>query len=87
MTATDPTIDRMVPRAFTLWNVVPHLAEARALAEAHGEPIAIYRYCDEYGDDVFFLPVATLAELRAWRRPLAEGGDLVVIEAVVAPPR
>ena len=62
-----------------VFNVVPHLAEARKLANLYEEPVAIYRYLDQHPGDVFVRPLVVIDE--AHRRQC----ERLVIEAVVNP--
>jgi hypothetical protein len=63
-----------------VFNVVPHLAEARKRADFYGESIAIYRYVDNRPDDVFYTFAEDMGD--KMRKPYA---DRIVVEAVVNP--
>lgn len=63
------------------FNVVPWLRAARNMADEYEEPVAIYRYIDQYPDDVFVRPLIAVDE--AHRRQC----ERLVVEAVVNPRR
>lgn len=71
----------ILPAEALVFNVVPFLAKARLRAEQWGEAVAVYRYMDEYADDVFFTAYEDLAfDIRRGGVP-----EYLVIEAVVNP--
>lgn len=71
-----------IHRDHMVFNVVPHLAGAREMANLYGERVAVYRYVDQWPDDVFVRPLADVADARK-----RDGRDRLVIEAVVSPRR
>ena len=72
---------RIVPPAIQACNITPFMAEARTMAACWGEPAAIFRYNDQYPEDVF---VRLLCDLPAYR--LDDPHGLLMLEAIVNPP-